>query len=149
MNRFHIHIAVDNVEDNVQYYTKLFGTDPVTVKTDYAKWALEDPRINFAISTQGQTTGVNHLGIQVESEDELQLWRSRAEAASQNDIIHQEHIDCCYANGNKYWTVDPQGIPWEHFHTLAESKVFASDTNNTLGVCCTPGGSATNTACCN
>lgn len=138
MSRFHLHIAVTDLERNIAFYSALFGTDPVVRKPDYAKWQLEDPRINFAISTRGARQGVDHVGLQAESEAELEAIRRRLEAAGIQGV-EQEGTTCCYARSDKYWTVDPQGVAWESFHTLGSAPVFSEqDTSGPAAPCCTP-----------
>ena len=102
----------------------MFGAEPTRVESDYAKWMLDDPRINFAISTRGSKPGVDHLGIQTDTEEELVALREQAEAA---DLTLQDvgETTCCYARSDKYWVTDPQGIAWEHFHTLGNIPVFS------------------------
>ncbi|SCZ86456.1 ArsI/CadI family heavy metal resistance metalloenzyme [Nitrosomonas mobilis] len=126
MKRFHIHIAVNNLEENIRFYSALFGAGPVMSKTDYAKWMLEDPCINFAISTKSTKTGVDHVGIQVDSDDELKEIDQRLNEALLS-AIEQKNAQCCYAASNKYWTVDPQGIAWEAFHSLTSIPTFGQD----------------------
>lgn len=117
MKRFHVHVAVDDLEGNVRFYSTVFGSSPSVLKPDYAKWMLEDPRINFAISKRGAKAGVDHLGIQVESEQELAEVRQQVKTA-EIAALDQPNADCCYARSDKYWVTDPQGVPWETFHTL-------------------------------
>jgi hypothetical protein len=125
----------------------MFGAQPAVAKDDYAKWMLEDPRVNFAISTRGNRPGVNHLGIQVDSDAELKDMRVRAIEA-QAPALEQREAACCYAKSDKYWTVDPQGIAWETFHTLASIPVFGEDRAASThpaaraesGACCMPAG---------
>lgn len=143
MNRFHVHIAVDDLEASIRFYSAVFGTEPSVEKADYAKWMLEDPRINFAISSRGQPTGVNHLGIQVDSDAELDAMRMRLADAAISATTPGETA-CCYARSNKYWTTDPQGIAWETYHTLGSIPVFGQDasaatTEDATGACCVPG----------
>lgn len=123
MNRFHVHISVDDLAANVRFYSAMFGAPPSVEKPDYAKWMLEDPRVNFAISQRGGAAGLNHLGFQVDAEEELQTLRQRVDAA---DIAARDEAGaaCCYARSDKYWVQDPQGIAWETFHTLGEIPVF-------------------------
>ncbi len=139
MKRLHVHIAVDDLAANVDFYSALFGTEPSVLKGDYAKWRIEDPRVNFAISTRGRTPGLDHLGIQVDEEAELNEVRGRLESAGVRGLA-QEGTTCCYAESDKYWTVDPQGIAWESFHTLAEAPVFGESPERAAneGACCTP-----------
>src|SRR5690348_6427572 len=111
MKRFHVHLAVDNLKDNIKFYSSVFGTPPSVEKADYAKWMLDDPRVNFAISTRGAKTGLDHLGFQVESDGELKEMRQNLIAA-QAPMLEQQEAACCYAKSDKYWTVDPQGIAW-------------------------------------
>jgi hypothetical protein len=123
MKRFHVHIAVDNLESNIRFYSTVFGAPPTIVKPDYAKWMLEDPRINFAISQRGLKPGIDHLGVQVGSDAELNALREqvgKAEIAARD----QSNAACCYARSDKYWITDPQGIAWETFHTLDSVPVY-------------------------
>lgn len=127
MKRFHVHIAVDDLDANIRFYSALFGAQPSVAKDDYAKWMLDDPRVNFAISRRGDEPGVNHLGIQAESDAELLEMRNRASAA-ERPVLDQPGAACCYAAPNKHWIQDPQGIAWEAFHTLADIPVFGRDS---------------------
>lgn len=127
MKRFHAHIAVDNLQDNIRFYSALFGADPAISKTDYAKWMLDDPYINFAISARGAKPGLDHVGIQVDSEEALNEMNQRLAQAGLS-AAEQKNAQCCYAVSNKYWTVDPQGIAWEAFHSLTSIPVFGQDT---------------------
>jgi catechol 2,3-dioxygenase-like lactoylglutathione lyase family enzyme len=127
MKRFHIHVSVENLDRSVQFYSTLFGATPARVETDYVKWMLEDPRINFAISTQRQPVGVNHLGFQVDTDEELRGMHSQLEAAD-SQLVQETGQACCYAKGNKYWVTDPTGIAWETFHTLGSIPVYGMDT---------------------
>ncbi|OQW41243.1 MAG: glyoxalase [Proteobacteria bacterium SG_bin4] len=127
MKRFHIHITVDNLQENVLFYSALFGVEPSVSKQDYAKWMLDDPLINFAISARGAKPGLDHVGIQVDSEEALnEMNRQLAQAGL--PAAKQQNAQCCYASSNKYWTVDSQGIAWEAFHTLTTIPVFGQDT---------------------
>ena len=128
MKRFHVHVSVGNLQKNIRFYSSIFGAQPAVVKEDYAKWMLDDPRVNFAISTRGHQPGVNHLGIQAESDAELKELRLRLIEA-QAPMLEQQEAACCYVKSDKYWTVDPQGIAWESFHTLDSIPVFGEDTN--------------------
>lgn len=140
MKRFHIHLAVDNLQQNITFYSALFQAEPSVVHDDYAKWMLDDPRINFAISSRGRHTGLDHLGIQVESEQELaQMGQILQRTAL--PVIEQKQAACCYAESDKYWTVDPQGIPWETFHSLKSIPLFGKDTDlptDQAASCCSP-----------
>ena len=122
MRRFHVHISVENLEQSVLFYSNLFGR-PMVQQADYAKWMIDDPRINFAISTRGHETGLNHLGIQVESDDELRGMRDQL-AAADAGMVSEQGASCCYAKSDKYWITDPQGIAWETFHSLSAIPMF-------------------------
>jgi len=144
MKRFHVHVAVHDLEQSIRFYSALFGAQPSVKKEDYAKWMLEDPKINFAISNRGHTTGVNHLGLQAEDSAELEDIGSRL-ARADVATTEQKGASCCYAKSDKYWTVDPQGVPWESFHTLDTVPVYGQDTiSGTLepkaksSACCAP-----------
>jgi hypothetical protein len=123
MKRFHLHVAVDNLADSVRFYSAMFATEPTVQKPDYAKWMLDDPRVNFAISQRGAAVGVDHLGIQVESDDELEQMQSRLESL-QPGLEKEEGVACCYAKSDKYWVNDPSGLAWETFHSLESIPVF-------------------------
>ncbi|MFO0705891.1 MAG: ArsI/CadI family heavy metal resistance metalloenzyme [Nitrospira sp.] len=137
MKRFHIHIGVEKLEESIRFYSALFGTEPVKVKPDYAKWMLEDPRVNFAISTRAKRTGVDHLGIQVEEERELHELRSRFEAADMK-VLEQGATTCCYAKSDKSWVQDPVGIPWEAYRTMEDAQFFSDRQEDSEGACCAP-----------
>lgn len=124
MKRFHIHTHVQNLQASIAFYSKLFAAEPTRVEADYAKWMLEDPRINFAISIRGARAGIDHLGIQTDSEAELAELKARAEAADLA-LLDDGQTTCCYARSDKHWITDPQGIAWEHFHTLGDIPVFS------------------------
>lgn len=123
MKRLHVHVAVPDVAASVRFYSAMFGVPPAVVKDDYAKWMLEDPRLNFAISARGATAGVNHLGLQVDSAAELSELRERFARAGL-DAREEAGAACCYARSDKHWITDPQGIAWETFHTLAAIPTF-------------------------
>jgi catechol 2,3-dioxygenase-like lactoylglutathione lyase family enzyme len=144
MKRFHMHLAVENIEESVRFYATLFGAGPTVLKPDYAKWMLEDPRVNFAISTHGAKPGVDHVGIQVDDAGELEDIRSRLARADQQ-LHEQVETICCYAKSNKYWVQDPQGVAWEAYQTLGEVPVFgdgalAAQSGNpaSKAACCAP-----------
>jgi catechol 2,3-dioxygenase-like lactoylglutathione lyase family enzyme len=141
MKRLHIHIAVNDLSESINFYSVLFGNEPTVKKEDYAKWDLTEPAINFAISKRGHTSGINHLGIQVDSEEELEEIASRLDSA-EITTASQEGSSCCYAHSNKHWSLDPQGIAWESFHTLGEIPVFGKDTktdsDDDASACCIP-----------
>ena len=123
MKRFHVHAHVQNLQTSIAFYAKMFGAEPTRVESDYAKWMIEDPRINFAISTRSGAPGVDHLGIQADTEAELVELQGRAEAADPA-LLNEGQTTCCYARSDKHWITDPQGIAWEHFHTLGDIPVF-------------------------
>lgn len=149
MKRFHVHVAVDQLEESIRFYSMLFGHAPSVVKSDYAKWMIEDPRINFAISQRDRKSGVNHLGFQVDSDDELAAMRAQLEAADAS-LIEQTDIACCYARSDKHWVTDPTGIAWETFRTLGEVPVFGDEQRSaTPRACATPPTTqASSTSCC-
>ena len=128
MKRFHVHIAVEDLTRSIAFYSELFGMQPTIARPDYAKWMIEDPRVNFAISSRGHRPGVNHLGFQAEDSAELAELGARADRASGAAVLKETAVECCYAKGNKYWVIDPQGLAWEHFQTLGEVPIFGQDT---------------------
>lgn len=141
MKRFHVHLHVDDLTKSVAFYSKLFASSPVRVEADYAKWMLDDPRINFAISTVGEGKGIDHLGIQAENDAELADLKARGQAADRTLLDEGETV-CCYARSEKHWVTDPQGIAWEHFQTLDGTvPVYGQSkaTAKTESACCTPG----------
>lgn len=142
MKRFHVHVSVQDLAQSVAFYNKLFDAEPSVQKDDYAKWMLNDPRINFAISARGADVGVNHLGFQVESAEALATLRQQAKAADLS-AIDESGAACCYANSNKYWLEDPSGIAWETFQTLGEIPVFGKSVPKDAKL-----GSPAATACC-
>ncbi|TLY52689.1 MAG: glyoxalase/bleomycin resistance/dioxygenase family protein [Gammaproteobacteria bacterium] len=141
MKRFHVHVAVADLEHSIGFYTTLFGAEPSVRKTDYAKWMLDDPRLNFAISQRDRTLGVNHLGLQVDDAQELTAMRDQLERADRK-MVEQSDTTCCYARSDKYWITDPQGVAWETFHTLGSVPVYGTDD-----VAASAGAEASN-ACC-
>jgi catechol 2,3-dioxygenase-like lactoylglutathione lyase family enzyme len=126
MKRLHVHVAVHDLQQSIRFYSALFASQPSVTKDDYAKWMLEDPRVNFAISTRGGKAGLDHLGIQAENGGELEEIGSRL-AQADVSTLEQKGASCCYAKSDKYWTIDPQGIAWESFHTLGTVPVFGED----------------------
>jgi catechol 2,3-dioxygenase-like lactoylglutathione lyase family enzyme len=126
MKRFHVHVAVDDLAGSKAFYTRLFGAEPVVVKHDYAKWMIEDPRINFAISTGRERGGIEHLGLQADSAQELAEIRERLVSAG-SAVGDEPGANCCYAHSDKHWAVDPQGIAWESFHTLGDVAHYGDD----------------------
>ncbi len=142
MNRFHVHLHVDDLARSIGFYSKLFAAEPTRVETDYAKWMIEDPRINFAISTRGNTPGIDHLGFQTDSVQELEVLKARAEGADMA-LLDDGETTCCYARSEKHWITDPQGIAWEQFHTLGNIPVFHEEAPAAVTAgpaCCAPRG---------
>lgn len=150
MKRLHVHVAVDNLADSIRFYSGMFGTEPSVVKPDYAKWMLEDPRVNFAISQRGAQAGLDHIGIQVESADELSEMQARLQVL-QPDVVKEEGASCCYTKSDKYWLTDPSGLRWETFHTLDSIPVYGEPKPAVAekGNCCAPlVESKTQSSCC-
>lgn len=141
MKRMHIHIAVKNLSESIEFYSTLLGSAPTVAREDYAKWNLHDPAVNFAISMRGHSSGINHLGLQVDSEEELREISERLDKASMPST-KQENASCCYSRSNKHWTLDPQGIAWESFHTLGHIDIFGEVTQvnseENASACCIP-----------
>jgi len=140
MKRFHVHVSVDDLDANVRFYSTVFGLEPAVLKDDYAKWMLDDPRVNFAISRRGATAGLDHLGVQVDSDEELAGLRRQVEQA-EIAALDQTGASCCYARSDKYWITDPQGIAWESFRTLDSIPVFGADVRSSAEpatTCCAP-----------
>ena len=139
MNRFHVHLNVVDLETTIAFYTQLFAAAPAVRKPDYAKWMLEDPRINFAISNTGRAPGIDHLGIQVDSAGELAALGERLQAAG-GALVPEDAAVCCYARSDKLWTEDPQGTRWESFHTVGEATTYyaADSACATDGASCSP-----------
>jgi catechol 2,3-dioxygenase-like lactoylglutathione lyase family enzyme len=127
MKRLHVHVAVHDLQQSIRFYSALFAAEPAVKKDDYAKWMLDDPRVNFAISMRSSKAGLDHLGIQAENGDELEDLGSRL-AQADVAITAQKGASCCYAKSDKYWTIDPQGIAWESFHTLDSVPMYGQDT---------------------
>jgi hypothetical protein len=126
MKRFHVHVSVENVPASIRFYSTLFSAEPTVVKSDYAKWMLDDPRVNFAISKRGGDVGVRHLGIQVEDQAELREVYARL-ARAERPVLEEGKTTCCYAKSEKSWIEDPQGVQWETFLTTGESTVYGND----------------------
>ena len=135
MKRLHVHISVENLAESVGFYATLFGTEPSVLKDDYAKWSLDDPRVNFAISKRARVTGLDHLGIEVEEPEELQEVAGRL-AASGARLVEQTDAACCYARSDKAWVNDPQGIAWETFHSHGEITAYGEDSRDDSTACC-------------
>ncbi len=141
MKRFHVHVHVEDLAQSVAFYSKLFAAAPTRLESDYAKWMLDDPRVNFAISTRGGKPGVDHLGFQTDNAEELAELKARAESADMA-LFDEGATSCCYAQSEKHWVTDPQGIAWEHFHTLANIPVFSErevkPEDASTSACCAP-----------
>jgi catechol 2,3-dioxygenase-like lactoylglutathione lyase family enzyme len=127
MKRLHVHVSVKDLSASIRFYQTLFGAEPTVTKPDYAKWMLEDPPVNFAISMHRQPVGVNHLGFQVDTDVELRGMRAQLEAADAR-MVQENEQPCCYTKSDKYWVTDPTGIAWETFHTLVGIPVYGKDT---------------------
>lgn len=151
MKRLHVHVAVDDLEKSIGFYSTLFAAAPAVVKPDYAKWMLDDPRVNFAISARGHRPGLDHLGIQVENQDELAEVYGRLERA-EGPVLAQGETTCCYAQSEKSWITDPQGIAWETFHTTGESTVYGNGVREQLvamaATGCAVPATPTTSSCC-
>jgi catechol 2,3-dioxygenase-like lactoylglutathione lyase family enzyme len=126
MKRLHVHVSVKDLDASVRFYSQLFAADPIVQKPDYAKWMLDDPRVNFAISQRDGRPGVQHLGIQVEDRAELTQVYERLRGA-ERPAIEEGETTCCYAHSEKSWVDDPQGVQWETFLTTGESTVYGTD----------------------
>ena len=146
MKRFHVHVGVTDIDASIAFYSSLFGTEPAVVKPDYAKWMLEDPRINFAISErEGATKGIEHVGLQVEDRAELAEVYERLQAADR-PVLEEGETTCCYAKSEKSWIADPDGLVWEAFLTEGDSTTYGDNPdlsqlvsdNAADGACCTP-----------
>jgi catechol 2,3-dioxygenase-like lactoylglutathione lyase family enzyme len=148
MKRFHVHVGVADLDSSIRFYSGLFGAEPSVRKVDYAKWMVDEPRLNFAISTTAQHQGVSHLGLEADSAEELADIERRFKAAD-GAAQDQPNAACCYARSDKHWATDPQGIQWEGFHSrgLLEDEPHVGDETRTAasvpaGACCAPAGSA-------
>ena len=147
MKRFHVHVSVNDLGRSIRFYSAIFGAAPSVEKSDYAKWMLDDPRINFAISQRGDKAGVNHLGLQVDEAEELTALRQQVGAA-EIAVDDEPAAECCYALSDKYWIEDPQGIAWETFHTLGDIPMFGKDHAPAASACCAPKVAAAPAKCC-
>jgi catechol 2,3-dioxygenase-like lactoylglutathione lyase family enzyme len=150
MKRFHIHVGVKDLEKSVQFYSTLFGQKPTKTKQDYAKWMLEDPRLNFAISTRTNDQGVDHLGIQVEEPNELMEISERLKKADLA-VYDEGETTCCYAKSNKAWVEDPSGVAWEAYQNMGDAEIYsekrAAPEAEEGSSCCVPG-EAQSSSCC-
>lgn len=157
--RFHVHAHVEDLQASIAFYSKMFAAQPVRVESDYAKWHLDNPRLNFAISTRGGKAGIDHLGFQADTQEELAELKVRAEAADVA-LLDEGATTCCYARSEKHWVTDSQGIAWEHFQTLGDIPVFSESREATASpatpaaACCPPRGKSVGipvkagSACC-
>lgn len=141
MKRMHVHVGVKNLDESIRFYSALFGAQPAKLKPDYAKWMLDDPHLNFAISTRSGKVGVDHMGLQVDDAGELAVLRDHMSAA--NISTHSDgETTCCYAKSEKSWVEDPNGVAWEAYHTMEDAQIYsASDSAKESvdeGACCTP-----------
>lgn len=132
MKRFHIHVGVEKLDESIRFYSALFGAEPVKTKPDYAKWMLDDPHINFAISTRAGKKGVDHLGIQVDNVVELNTLRNQLSKANLSTHDEGETV-CCYSKSEKSWVEDPSGIAWEAYHTMEDAQIFSGKTAGCCG----------------
>src|SRR4051812_43115850 len=138
MKRLHVHVGVDDLANSVRFYSTLFGAQPSVVKDDYAKWMLDDPRVNFAISERGGAAGINHLGFQADEAAELEAIGARLQAANAG-VTEENDVSCCYARSDKYWVTDPAGVPWESFRSLGSVPFYNGESvEATKGACCAP-----------
>jgi len=138
MKRMHLHISVEDINKSIGFYNSLFGATPTVSKPDYAKWMLDDPSVNFAISQRGARAGLDHIGIQVESDTELLEIKNRLEKAELS-LLTEEGSTCCYAKSDKHWVQDPSGIAWETYHTLDSALTFSSqESTEPSAACCVP-----------
>src|SRR5262245_25381476 len=158
MKRLHVSVAVSDVNESIRFYSTLFGADPTVTKPDYAKWMLEDPRVNFAISTGRSSIGINHLGLQTDNDEELEDLNDQLQRADLHTAA-EKNVTCCYARSNKYWVMDPAGVAWETFHSLGSAPVYGEHQQPTAeqqacgsgSACCGPMATTANakaTACC-
>ena len=140
MKRFHVHVSVKDLAQSVRFYSTLFATEPVVLKSDYAKWMLDDPRLNFAISQRGAASGVDHLGMQVDTAEELTGLETQLRSADAA-LVEEAGTTCCYAKSDKYWVTDPQGVAWETFHSLGSAPTFSAPSPEAApaaAACCGP-----------
>ena len=150
MKRFHVHVAVPDLSQGIRFYSTVFGAEPAVVKPDYAKWMLEDPRVNFAISQRGGAAGVNHLGFQVDEPAELEQIHARLQQADA-EVVEEKDASCCYARSDKYWVKDPAGIAWESFRSLGTVPFYGGEAacgDAKTGCCATEVAPERKAACC-
>jgi catechol-2,3-dioxygenase len=148
MKRLHVHVTVENLEESVKFYSTMFGVEPVKLKTDYAKWLVEDPRVNFAISARGRKPGFDHLGIQVEKDSELAEVRGRLKKADMQ-TFGEGQSTCCYSKADKTWVKDPSGLAWETYKNMEDAEIFGKNqdvrTEDVEKACCAPSPSQSDT----
>jgi catechol 2,3-dioxygenase-like lactoylglutathione lyase family enzyme len=154
MKRFHVHLRVEDLDASIAFYSRLFAAEPTRREADYAKWMVDDPRLNFAISTRGGSKGIDHLGLQAEGADELAELRDRAQSAGMV-LLDEGETTCCYARSAKHWVTDPQGIAWEQFHTLGNAPLYGEEPQPAVEAaaapdkaCCVGRPAAPASACC-
>lgn len=147
MKRMHVHVSVSDLEASIRFYSTLFAAKPTVRKVDYAKWMLEDPRVNFAVSQRGTAAGIDHLGIQVEDGAELQEVYARLKRADR-PVREEGKTTCCYAESEKSWIEDPQGIQWETFLTTGESNVYGRDVDRRATSTEASKAACSGTSCC-
>jgi len=146
MKRFHIHVGVNNLEKSIEFYSTLFGQQPSKQKSDYAKWMLDDPRLNFAISTRASKQGLDHMGIQVEEQNELSEITERLKKADLG-IYDEGETTCCYSTSNKAWVQDPSGIAWEAYQNMSDAEIYSEAKNEAGTGCCVPNTNKTESCC--
>lgn len=146
MKRLHVHIGVENIEQAIPFYSALFGAAPVKTKADYAKWLLDDPRVNFAVSTRPSKQGIDHLGIQVDDHSELEELHGRIKSAALPAFDEGETV-CCYAKSDKIWVQDPAGVPWETYRTMEDAEIYGKNPVMSDSACCAPQTMATPNCC--
>jgi len=147
MKRFHVHLHVQDLQASIPFYSRLFSAQPARIETDYAKWMLDDPRVNFAISTRGSKPGLDHLGFQVDSAEELVVMKAAAQNADMA-MLDEGETTCCYARSDKHWITDPQGVAWEQFHTLGDIPVFNKASLPASGAACCAPNTIAAASCC-
>jgi hypothetical protein len=143
MKRFHVHVSVGDLNRSIAFYSAMFGEEPAVVKPDYAKWMLENPRVNFAISQRNQPLGINHLGVQAETDEELEAIHTQLQQAD-GTVVAEKGVACCYAKSDKYWVTDPQGVAWESFRSLGSVPLYGAENHVAAGTC----GSSGPAGCC-
>lgn len=146
MKRFHVHLRVEDLDASIAFYSRLFAAEPTRREADYAKWMVDDPRLNFAISARGGEKGIDHLGLQAEGAQELAELRDRAQSAGMA-LLDEGETTCCYARSAKHWVTDPQGIAWEQFHTLGNMPLYGEEPQPALPAA-SQAASSSDKACC-